>query len=94
MSGITKINTGAVISDANQILSAAKDFKTVFDAMYDAVHALRDTWTSTDGNSYIAKIDSYQDDFTSMYNKLVATADGLRQTAEDYAATVKKNTIS
>lgn len=94
MSGITKINTSAVISDANQILSEAKEFKSAFDAMYDAVHALRDTWTSTDGNSYIAKIDSYQEDFTGMYNRLVSTAEGLRQTAEDYAATVKKNTIA
>lgn len=94
MSGITKVNTSAVISDADQILAEAKAFKAAFDSMYETVHALRNTWTSSDGNSYIAKIDSYQQDFTGLYNSLVNSANGLRQTAEDYAETVRKNTIS
>lgn len=94
MSEITKVNTGAVIGDADQILAEARAFKAAFDSMYETIHALRNTWTSSDGNSYIAKIDSHLEDFNSMYNSLVATAEGLRKTAEEYAEVVRKNTIS
>ena len=64
MSEITKVNTGAVLQNAESILSEAAAFKAAFDAMYDTIHDLNKTFTSADGKAYIAKIDGYQGDFT------------------------------
>lgn len=93
MSDMTKVNTGAVKNGAENILNQAKAFKAAYDALYATIHDLRSTWTSADGNSYIAKIDSYQEDFDSMYAKLTAAADGINQIADNYDKTVKKNML-
>ena len=93
MSDITKVNTGAVKSGAENILAQASSFKAAFDELYNTIHALRDTWTSADGNSYIAKIDSYQEDFENLYANLVSAATGFSQTADNYSETVKKNML-
>ena len=57
MSEITKVNTGAVLQNAESILSEAAAFKAAFDAMYDTIHDLNKTFTSADGKAYIAKIE-------------------------------------
>lgn len=93
MSDITRVNTGAVIGGAETILAEASAFKAAFDDMYNTIHELRNTWTSSDGNAYIARIDSYEEDFTSMFSRLVTSAEGIRQVAEDYSATVRKNML-
>ena len=93
MSDMTKVNTGAVKEGAQNILNQAKAFKAAYDALYSTIHDLRNTWTSADGNSYIAKIDSYQEDFDSMYSKLTTAANGISQVAENYEQTVKKNML-
>lgn len=91
MSEITKVNTGAVIQNAQSILSEAQAFKAAFDAMYETIHDLNKTFTSADGKAYIAKIDSYQEDFVGMYNRLVQSAQGIEDIAKQYDATVRKN---
>jgi uncharacterized protein YukE len=93
MSEITKVNTGAVLQNAESILSEAAAFKAAFDAMYDTIHDLNKTFTSADGKAYIAKIDGYQGDFTAMYDRLVNSAEGIRAIAEQYDATVRKNMV-
>ena len=93
MSEITKVNTGAVLQNAESILSEAAAFKAAFDAMYDTIHDLNKTFTSADGKAYIAKIDGYQGDFPAMYDRLVNSAEGIRAIAEQYDATVRKNMV-
>ena len=93
MSDMTKVNTGNVKEGAENILSQAQAFKAEYDELYATIHALRSSWTSADGNSYIAKIDSYQEDFENLYANLVSAANGFSQTADNYSETVKKNML-
>jgi len=93
MSDMTKVNTGNVKEGAENILSQAQAFKAEYDELYATIHALRSSWTSADGNSYIAKIDSYQEDFDRMFSNLTTTASGISQIADNYDQTVKKNML-
>ena len=57
------------------------------------IRALRSTWTSEDGNAYIAKIETYYEDFTSMYSALNKAANALETDAAAYENTVKANMV-
>lgn len=84
-------NTGAIKSTAGEIVSNARQYKEAFDAMYERIRSLKNTWTSEDGNAYIARIENYYDAFVENYNKLVKSANALEQSAQDYENTVKAN---
>lgn len=84
-------NTGTIKNTASEIMGNAKAYKEAFDALYERIRALRNTWTSEDGNAYIARIEGYHDEFTSMYSALVKSASALEVSATDYENTVKAN---
>ncbi len=90
MASITA-NTSTIRNTANDIVNNAKAYKGAFDAMYTQIRALRSTWTSEDGNAYIAKIESFYEDFTSMYKALITAANALEKDAANYEKTVRDN---
>ncbi len=92
MASITA-NTSTIKNAASDIIAKAKAYKSAFDAMYGQIRALRNTWTSEDGNAYIAKIETYYEDFVSMYNALNTSAQTLEADAVQYENTVKANMV-
>ena len=86
-------STSAIRSTAGDIISKAKNYKAAFDAMYDQIRALGATWTSEDGNAYIAKIEGFHREFEDMYRSLINTANSLDTDAANYEHTVKTNTV-
>lgn len=90
MASITA-NTGTIKSTASEIVGNAKGYKTAFDAMYETIRSLRATWTSEDGNAYIARIETYYEEFVNMYNSLQKSANALEADAVAYENTVKAN---
>jgi WXG100 family type VII secretion target len=92
MASITA-NTSTIRSTASDIVTKAKAYKGAFDEMYAKIRALRATWTSEDGNAYIAKIESYYEDFNSMYGALNKAANSLEADAAAYENTVKANMV-
>ncbi len=92
MASITA-NTATIRQTASEIVGKAKTYKTAFDQMYAQIRALRSTWTSEDGNAYIAKIETYYEDFTSMYSALNKAANALEADAAAYENTVKANMV-
>lgn len=86
-------NTTTIKNTASEIVNNAKAYKSAFDSLYESIRALKATWTSTDGNAYIAKIETYYEDFVAMYNALNKSANALEVSAQNYENTVKKNTI-
>ena len=92
MASITA-NTSIIKSTASDIISKAKTYKNAFDEMYAKIRALRSTWTSEDGNAYIAKIETYYEDFTAMYSALNKAANALEADAAAYENTVKANMV-
>ena len=92
MASITA-NTTTIRNSAGNITQKARSYKNAFDAMYSQIRALRSTWTSEDGNAYIAKIETYYEDFTAMYSALNKAANALEADAAAYENTVKANMV-
>ncbi len=84
-------NTAIIRSTASEITANATAYKRAFDAMYEKIRALRNTWTSEDGNAYIAKIESYYEDFVTMFNSLNKAAAALENDAAAYEQTIRAN---
>lgn len=86
-------NTSVIRSTASEIVSNSKQFKNAFDELYEQIHALKNTWTSEDGNAYIAKIDAQYETFVGLYNRLAKSAQALETAAGNYEQTVKANMV-
>ncbi len=95
MSGSSiKANTGAIKTAADNILGYARTYSGAFSSLYEDINALKATWTSTDGDAYINKINSYREEFETMFKKLEASAEALQAMALNYENTIEKNTVS
>lgn len=86
-------NTSTIKSTASEIVSNAKAYHDAFTSMYERIRALKNTWTSEDGNAYIAKIETYYEDFEHMYSDLQKSASALEASAVNYENTVKANMV-
>lgn len=86
-------NTATIKNTASSIREDTSAYGTATQVLFDTVDALKATWTSEDGNAYIAKINSYRQDFQRMQAQLKDSADKLEAAANDYISTIKANTI-
>ena len=86
-------NTGTIKQTAGTIREDANAYGTAMKVLFETVNALGSTWTSEDGNAYIAKINTHKETFESMQRKLEASAEALETAAVNYEATIKANTI-
>ncbi|MBQ9325531.1 MAG: WXG100 family type VII secretion target [Clostridia bacterium] len=87
-------NTGTIKSTASTIRDDAKAYGVAAQQLFETVEALKNTWTSEDGNAYIAKITSYRETFEALQKKLDSSAEALETAAVNYEQTIKNNTIS
>ena len=84
-------NTAAIKSTASDIRNDAKSYGASAQKIFDTINALRDSWTSEDGNVYIAKINSSRETFEQLQKKLEASAEALETAAANYEQTIKVN---
>ena len=94
MAGEIRGNTSKMKATASNIRDDAKSYGVAMQALFEAVNSLASSWTSEDGNAYIAKINSYRESFDSMQQKLESSAAALEAAAVGYESTIKANTIS
>nr|MBQ4453930.1 WXG100 family type VII secretion target [Clostridia bacterium] len=90
-SGDIRGNTGAIKSAATQIRSDASGYGQAAHTLFETVDALKNTWTSEDGNKYIAEINKHREAFEALQKKLQASAEAFETAADDYIATIKAN---
>ena len=86
-------NTATIKSTASGIRDDAGAYGTAAEVLFSTVDALKATWTSEDGNAYIAKINSYREEFEKMQTKLESSAEALETAAVNYESTIKANTV-
>lgn len=84
-------NTAAIKSTASGIRSDASAYGNAVETIFSTVDALRATWTSEDGNAYIARINKYKEEFEKNQQKLMNSADALEDAANSYEQTIKAN---
>lgn len=89
--GIIKADTSAIKKAAGTIRADAQSYTNQMNSLFEQIEALRSTWTSEDGNQYIAKIQKYQPEFTAMGINLNASAEALETAAVTYEKTVVAN---
>ena len=88
-----RANTATIKSTANSIRDDASAYGAAQEQLFQTVTNLRDTWTSEDGNAYIAKITSFQAEFETLKKNLEQSAAALEMAAIQYERTIIKNTI-
>lgn len=86
-------NTGSIRSTASEIREDAKAYGDAANTLFDTVNALGSSYTSVDGQAFIAKINSYREDFDKLQAALSASAEALETVAINYENTIKANTI-
>lgn len=86
-------DTGKIKSTASDIRSYAKAYGSAAENIFNAVDKLKATWTSEDGNAYIAKINGYRAGFEEMQKKLETSAEALEAAAIAYEQAIAANTI-
>lgn len=84
-------NTTAVKNTASNIRDNAKAYGKAAESIFSTVDALKATWTSEDGNAYIAKISAYRPEFEALLKKLEASAEALEDAAISYEQALKAN---
>ena len=92
-SGNISGNTSAIRATASSITSDAKSYGNAMQLLFQTVDALKATWTSEDGNAFIAKINSHKETFETLQQNLLTSASMIEETAAGYEATIKANTI-
>lgn len=86
-------DTGKIKSTANDIRRDANAYGAAAESIFNAVEALKASWTSEDGNAYITKISAYRPEFEAMLKKLETSADALEAAAVAYEQTIDVNTM-
>lgn len=86
-------DTGKIKSTANDIRSHAKAYGKAAEEIFTAVETLKATWTSEDGNAYIAKISAYRPEFEEMLKNLEESANAFEAAAIAYEQTIAANTM-
>lgn len=92
-SGTISGNTGSIKQIAGSIRDDAKNYGNAMQLLFQTVDALKSTWTSEDGNAFIAKINSHKEEFEKLQSNLENSAKLLEEVAVNYEKTVKANII-
>lgn len=75
---------GKMTGAAQGIRSSAQDYWRAYQAMSEAINKLKDSWTTADGEQYIAKINSFASEFERLKKALEASADTIEASAKNY----------
>ena len=81
-------NTATMRATAEGIKGSAKNYLAAYEAMERQIQSLRNSWTSEDGDKYIAKIETYRDSFVQ---SLISCADSNIMDATNYENALKAN---
>ena len=92
-SGTISGNTGGIKQIAGTIREDANGYGTAMQLLFQTVDALKATWTSEDGNAFIAKINSHKEAFTTLQTNLESSAGTFEEIAINYEKTIVNNTI-
>ena len=86
-------NTSVMKSTAGTIRADAEAYGAAQEVLFQVVNDLKNSFTSTDGQAYIARINEFKDEFDGMKKKLESSAETLETLAINYENTIKNNTI-
>ena len=84
-------NTATMRATAEGIKGSAKNYLAAYEAMERQIQSLRSSWTSEDGDKYIAKIETYRDSFVRLNQSLISCADSIIMDATNYENALKAN---
>lgn len=84
-------NTATMRATAEGIKGSAKNYLAAYEAMERQIQNLRSSWTSEDGDKYIAKIETYRDSFIRLNQSLISCADSIIMDATNYENALKAN---
>lgn len=75
---------GKMSGAAQGIRSAAQSYWRAYQAMSTAINNLKNSWTTDDGAKYIAKINSFANEFENLKKALEKSADTVETSAKNY----------
>ena len=84
-------NTSTIKAIAGTIRDDAASYGTSQDTLFQAVNALKGSFTSEDGQNYISKINSFKTEFETLKRNLEGSAEALETAAVNYENTIKAN---
>ena len=84
-------NTATMRATAEGLKGSAKNYLAAYEAMERQIQSLRNSWTSEDGDKYIAKIETYRDSFIRLNQSLISCADSIIMDATNYENALKAN---
>lgn len=83
----------AMKSAAEGILTASQQYWRAYEGMSQSINNLKSSWTSEDGNAYIAKINSFRDSFQNLKNALDKCSETISTDAQNYLKAQQANMV-
>ena len=93
MAGTIQADPAKIRDAAASVEADARSFKSKVDELYAAVDTLAQSFTGTDGQSYITKIRAHQATFESLNSRLMASAKSLQGIADEVETAIRNGVI-